>query len=338
MASLGHIAVGMAAARTLSPRQRPSWTSMAVWSGLSMLPDADVIGLPLGIAYEAPWGHRGATHSLVFALAAAGVAALVAPRLGLLRGRTFAVAAVVLASHPLLDTLTDGGLGCALLWPFDLTRYFAPWRPMPVSPIGLAFFSPYGAFVAATELILFSPLLRFALFTGVPRGGHAFRRAAFWAGWLVLVWLVVSTDPVRQRVLGLVFRESTEYAAGYSEAAFDSIRDGTARADVERLLGTPLEQEWYYTAFNSDECRIVHFADGAVTRWLNFDRCTPPGIRLGMSIPEVRAMIGSPIDECWAYSRSGNGSFFQGRGLCFAEGRVLDINRRWVPDRGQAVI
>ncbi len=168
MASLGHIAVGLAAARTLSPRQRPSWTSMAVWSGLAMLPDADVIGLPLGIAYEAPWGHRGATHSLVFALAVAGVAALVAPRLGLLRGRTFAVAAVVLASHPLLDTLTDGGLGCALLWPFDLTRYFAPWRPMPVSPIGLAFFSPYGAFVAATELILFSPLLRFAWFTGVP--------------------------------------------------------------------------------------------------------------------------------------------------------------------------
>ena len=331
MASLGHIAVGMAAARTLSPRQRPSWTSMAVWSGISMLPDADVIGLPLGIAYEAPWGHRGATHSLVFALAAAGVAALVAPRLGLRRGRAFAVAAVVISSHPLLDTLTDGGLGCALLWPFDLTRYFAPWRPMPVAPIGLAFFSPYGAFVAATELILFSPLLRFALFTRVPGGGHAFRRAAFWAGWIVLVWLVVSTDPVRQRVLGVMFRERTEYAAGYTEAAFDSIRAGTARADVERLLGTPLEQDWYYAAFNSDECRIVRFVDGAVIRWLNFDRCTPPRVRPGMSIHEVRAMIGLPIDECWAYSRSGSGSFFQARGLCLADSRVVDINRRWVP-------
>ncbi len=49
-----------------------------------------------------------------------------------------------------------------------------------------------------------------------------------------------------------------------------------------------------------------------------------------MSIHEVRAMISSPIDECWAYSRSGNGSFFQGRGVCLANGRVVDINRRWV--------
>jgi inner membrane protein len=69
----------------------------------------------------------------------------------------------VLASHPLLDTLTDGGLGCALLWPFDHTRYFAPWTPIPVSPIGLSFFSPYGMYAAGVELIYFAPLIWFAL-------------------------------------------------------------------------------------------------------------------------------------------------------------------------------
>ena len=41
--------------------------------------------------------------------------------------------------------MIDGGLGCALFWPFDLTRYFAPWRPIPVAPIGMDFFSPHGA-------------------------------------------------------------------------------------------------------------------------------------------------------------------------------------------------
>ena len=61
------------------------------------------------------------------------------------------LAVLVLASHALLDTLTDGGLGCALLWPFDSTRYFAPWRPIPVSPIRLGYVSSSGFIVALTE-------------------------------------------------------------------------------------------------------------------------------------------------------------------------------------------
>ena len=79
--------------------------------------------------------------------------------------RTGLFAAVVLATHPLLDTLTDGGLGCALFWPIDLTRYFAPWRPIQVAPIGLAFLSSYGAIVAMSEIVLFLPLFVFALRT-----------------------------------------------------------------------------------------------------------------------------------------------------------------------------
>jgi membrane-bound metal-dependent hydrolase YbcI (DUF457 family) len=41
------------------------------------------------------------------------------------------------ASHPLLDMLTDGGLGVALLAPFSWSRYFFPFRPIPVSAIGV---------------------------------------------------------------------------------------------------------------------------------------------------------------------------------------------------------
>jgi inner membrane protein len=166
MASLGHIAVGMTAARLYrrkQPSRRPILASMALWSLLSLLPDADVIGFRLGIRYGDAWGHRGATHSFAWSLALAVAIGLVSPRLGVSRITTAAYAFTVLASHALLDTLTDGGLGCALFWPFDLERYFAPWRPIPVAPLGLSYFTMRGLRVAVTELLMFMPLLIYAL-------------------------------------------------------------------------------------------------------------------------------------------------------------------------------
>lgn len=166
MASIGHIAVGMAAAR-MYPQSKGSWPAwiggMAFWSALSLSPDADVIGFKLGIPYHAVWGHRGATHSFAFCLALAVVVALIAVAFRLPALRTFTVAAVVLVSHPLLDVMTDGGLGCALYWPFENARHFAPWNPIPVAPIGKAFFSARGLRVAMAELVMFSPFVLYAL-------------------------------------------------------------------------------------------------------------------------------------------------------------------------------
>jgi inner membrane protein len=156
----------MGAARAWQIRgavQQPSVAAMLLWSGLSFLPDADVVGFALGVRYADEWGHRGATHSLAFALAIGTAIGMLAPRFRMRAVRTGVAASLVLASHALLDTLTDGGLGCALFWPFDQTRYFAPWTPIPVSPIGLGYLSPYGMFVAASELVLFAPLFWFAL-------------------------------------------------------------------------------------------------------------------------------------------------------------------------------
>jgi inner membrane protein len=59
----------------------------------------------------------------------------------------------VTASHGLLDALTDGGLGVAFFAPFDAGRYFLPWTPIRVSPIGLGFFSARGAEVLASEVV-----------------------------------------------------------------------------------------------------------------------------------------------------------------------------------------
>jgi inner membrane protein len=155
VASIGHVAVGLAAARL---RGNPTLHDFVAWSALSLLPDADVIGFALGVPYAAPFGHRGAAHSLF-------VAAIAGLLIGLLARRAWlgAGAALVVASHGLLDTLTDGGLGVALLWPFSTQRFFAPWRPLPVAPIGVRLLGAYGLHVMLVELAWFAPLVVYGL-------------------------------------------------------------------------------------------------------------------------------------------------------------------------------
>jgi len=50
-----------------------------------------------------------------------------------------------------------------LLWPFSDERFFAPWTPLPVAPIGRAFLSGEGLRVATVEVVLLSPLLVYLL-------------------------------------------------------------------------------------------------------------------------------------------------------------------------------
>lgn len=163
MPSVGHVAVGLAAARLAdTPRGLGRWTWALLLVTLSLLPDLDVIAFRLGIPYGAPFGHRGAVHSVTFALVAGALVGASAVALRLSPMRIAVVSAVVVASHGLLDTLTDGGKGIALLWPFSNQRYFAPWRPIPVAPIGGRLFSLAGVRLMAYEAVLFSPLFLFA--------------------------------------------------------------------------------------------------------------------------------------------------------------------------------
>lgn len=194
----------MAASRIYRQGQPTRWSvpaSMTIWSLLSFLPDADVVGFSFGVAYGDPWGHRGATHSLLFAIVAGGLAGLAARLLRLPARRTMVVATAVLASHGLLDTLTNGGLGSALLWPFDLTRYFAPWNPIPVAPIGLEFVSWSGLLIMAVELFLFAPLLWFSLRLRTP-GEPAGPRTSWVAVWVAVVFLLTWRGEVLYRLIG----------------------------------------------------------------------------------------------------------------------------------------
>jgi inner membrane protein len=123
----------------------------------AVIPDLDVIGFAFDIRYGDFWGHRGFSHSLLFAALLASFVVLVAFRQALPGVPRFALWAyffLATASHGLLDAMTDGGLGVAFFCPFDNTRYFLGWRPIRVSPIGVArFFSQRGLEVVQSELL-----------------------------------------------------------------------------------------------------------------------------------------------------------------------------------------
>ncbi|WP_207432425.1 metal-dependent hydrolase [Sabulibacter ruber] len=124
----------------------------------SIFPDADVVMFKFGIPYQHFLGHRGFSHSLVFALLLGIVMTILFYR----RTPLFSSRGLILvsffflctASHILLDALTNGGLGVGVFSPFDNTRYFLPWRPIQVSPIGAGrFFSEKGLAVIKSELV-----------------------------------------------------------------------------------------------------------------------------------------------------------------------------------------
>jgi inner membrane protein len=121
----------------------------------SIVPDLDVIGFSFGIEYGDLWGHRGMTHSLLFASLLSALLTRVWHRQKskAAQVRLFFYLFFCTASHGLLDALTDGGLGVAFFSPFDTTRYFFSARPVAVSPIGIStFFSKDAFHVLASEV------------------------------------------------------------------------------------------------------------------------------------------------------------------------------------------
>jgi len=129
------------------------WVAGAI---CSVIPDLDVIGFRFGIRYGDFWGHRGFTHSLVFAALLASFASLMFRQAvpGLNRAALWAYFFLATASHGFLDAMTDGGLGVAFFSPFNTTRYFLPWTPIRVSPIGVTrFFSHRGLDVLQSEFL-----------------------------------------------------------------------------------------------------------------------------------------------------------------------------------------
>jgi len=135
--------------------RRPGWPGRLWWAGAvcAVVPDADALGLWLGVPFGSMLGHRGLTHSLAFAVVlAAIVTPVVAPREMRIRAVLYLFLAT--ASHGALDAMTDGGIGVAFFAPFDPGRYYLPWRPIAVSPIGVRrFITARGLTVLESEAV-----------------------------------------------------------------------------------------------------------------------------------------------------------------------------------------
>ena len=154
--ALTHAFAAVALAKTLSNRKR-DWRFWTLAVASSILPDADIVGFAFGIDYGDLLGHRGLSHSFLFAaLWSLLVVSCEYGRLMKFSRHWWSLVSqffLVTVSHGLLDAMTNGGLGVAFFSPFDTARYFFPWRPISVSPIGVGrFFSGQGAAIMASEI------------------------------------------------------------------------------------------------------------------------------------------------------------------------------------------
>lgn len=134
--------------RVISPRL------LAASCLVSVLPDLDVIAFRFGIPYASGLGHRGFSHSLLFALLVALIGACCHKPLRSTFTKAFLCLFMAIVSHGILDAFTNGGLGVAFLWPFSVERFFAPYKLIEVSPLRASrFFSPRGGVVLLSELV-----------------------------------------------------------------------------------------------------------------------------------------------------------------------------------------
>lgn len=150
---LSHGIVAIAAAKTFLHRT----LALRVFffsAFCSILPDIDFLSFSFGIPYGHFFGHRGFTHSLLFAFITAFLTVSRFYRNYEQRARLTIYFFLITASHGVLDAMTNGGRGVAFFSPFVTTRYFLPFRPLKVSPVGLDFFfSRYSLAVLYNELI-----------------------------------------------------------------------------------------------------------------------------------------------------------------------------------------
>ncbi|MBL0127461.1 MAG: metal-dependent hydrolase [Flavobacteriales bacterium] len=144
-----HAIAGAALARTIRAEDARKLMIAAVIS--AMVPDLDAIGFMTGVPYGSFFGHRGFTHSITFAVLWSALVTVLLFRKAPWPAALLLFLATV--SHPLLDMLTSGGLGCTLFAPFNNERLFFPWQPIKVSPLGFGFFSARGLAVLASEAV-----------------------------------------------------------------------------------------------------------------------------------------------------------------------------------------
>ena len=146
---LGHSVVGYTVSKVITDNNSKLLVFFAIAS--TVLPDLDVLSFSFGIPYPHPLGHRGFSHSILFALL---WSLLIMVTVGK-RNKVvwFSVIFLSTLSHGILDAMTSGGMGVGFFIPFNNDRFFFPFREIKVSPLGIKdFFSDWGIQVILSEI------------------------------------------------------------------------------------------------------------------------------------------------------------------------------------------
>jgi inner membrane protein len=164
MASVfGHSIVGFTLTKVIESKHTKWLLIAAIFS--TILPDFDVVTFRMGIPYSHSLGHRGFTHSMLFAILWALILMFALGRKSKLIW--FSVIFLSTVSHGVLDAMTSGGKGVGFLIPFNNNRFFFPFREIKVSPLGVSkFFSEWGLQVIFSEIkYILLPCLLILLFS-----------------------------------------------------------------------------------------------------------------------------------------------------------------------------
>jgi inner membrane protein len=147
-----HMLVPLAATLAFARRPIP-WKLVIVAAIAAAVPDLDGLSkhflhVPEGSIYS----HRGALHSLFVALAAGLIAALFHRRLEVRPLTAGVIVSAAMASHGILDMMTDSGQAVAYLWPVSSVRLFADWRPIHSGAVHLPHMAIHNLAQLAFEL------------------------------------------------------------------------------------------------------------------------------------------------------------------------------------------
>lgn len=132
-----HALLPLAVAVAVARRPLP-WTLIAVTMFASAAPDIDGLFKHFfGVPENSIYAHRGACHSLFVALGCGLLAAAFHKRLAVRPLTAGVLVTIAMASHGILDMMTDSGRPVAYLWPVSSVRLFADWRPIHSGPVDL---------------------------------------------------------------------------------------------------------------------------------------------------------------------------------------------------------
>jgi membrane-bound metal-dependent hydrolase YbcI (DUF457 family) len=158
---VAHALIGATVAAALAKGSESRWRVLCFSALLGVSPDFDYALNVLRIG-RGGW-HHGFTHSIIFALFAGALTALV---FGWRSVQGFIVFSAALASHTLLDYLMTESRGVSLWWPFTDRRYkLRGPNPIDYTWDDSSFWTAAADLlqISFIELIVFGPIFLFVL-------------------------------------------------------------------------------------------------------------------------------------------------------------------------------